>query len=125
HAARDPATQAPSPVIHRDVSPGNVLLAGNGDVKLSNFGFAKLAGSAKTEMSMETPKGTVGYMAPEQLLGDPITPRTDVYAGALLVRELLTGAPVFIHGDEPYVNYLESMAKPRLAPMLRVCPQLP
>jgi serine/threonine protein kinase len=125
HAARDSTTHEASPVIHRDVSPGNVLIAGNGDVKLSNFGFAKLAGSATTEMSMETPKGTVGYMAPEQLMGDPITMRTDVYVGALLVRELLIGAPVFMHGEEPYVNYLESMAKPSLAPMRGVCPELP
>ena len=125
HAACDPATHSASPVIHRDVSPGNVLIAGNADVKLSNFGFAKLEGSVITEMSMEIPKGTVGYMAPEQLLGDPITPRTDVYGGAILLRELLTGEPTFVHGDGPYVDYLQSMAKPALTPMASVRSGLP
>ena len=125
HAACNPATDSPSPVIHRDVSPGNILIAGNADVKLSNFGFAKLEGSMITEMSMEIPKGTVGYMAPEQLLGEPITPRTDVYGGAILLRELLTGEPTFVHGDGPYVDYLQSMAKPALTPMASVRSGLP
>jgi serine/threonine-protein kinase len=125
HAARDPVTRAQAPVIHRDVSPGNVLLGSDGEVKLSNFGFAKLVGTAPTELSMEIPKGTLGYMAPEQLLGEPVTLRTDVYAGALLVRELLAGDPAFVRGDEPYVEYLEAMAKPSLAPVSTVCARRP
>jgi serine/threonine-protein kinase len=125
HAARDPVTRQSSPVIHRDVSPGNVRIGCDGDVKLSNFGFAKLVGSAGTTTNLEAPKGTLGYMAPEQLLGAPISPRADVYAGALLVRELLTGEPAFVRGKEVYVDFLQAMASPSLAPIDAVCPDLP
>ena len=125
HAARDPVTHALSPIVHRDVSPGNVLIGKTGEVKLSNFGFAKLAGAATTDMSMQIPKGTLGYMAPEQLLGGAITPETDVYLGALLVRELLLGEPAFVRGDEPYVDYLQAMAEPSLTPIAVASPTLP
>jgi serine/threonine protein kinase len=125
HAAREPASGAFAPVIHRDVSPGNVRLGCDGEVKLANFGFAKLVGTAGTDTNLEAPKGTLGYMAPEQLLGGPVSPRADVYAGALLLRELLSGEPAFVRGKEVYVDYLQSMAKPSLAPIATVCPKLP
>ncbi len=119
HGARDP-------VIHRDVSPANVLVGRDGEVKLSNFGFAKLVGSSPaTDTNIEAPKGTVEYMAPEQLLGGPISPRTDVYAGALVLRELLSGTPAFVRGSDVYVDYLQAIARPSLAPVATVCPDLP
>ena len=111
------------PVIHRDVSPGNVRIGCDGEVKLSNFGFAKLVGAASaTTTNLESPKGTLGYMAPEQLLGGSISPRADVYVGALVVRELLTGEPAFVRGEEPYVDFLQAMARPSLAPIASACP---
>jgi serine/threonine protein kinase len=124
HTARSPVTHKISPVIHRDVNPASVLIAFTGEVKLSNFGFAKLEGTAATT-NLDLPKGTVGYMAPEQLLGEPVTPRTDVYAVALVVRELLTGEATFVLGSELYVDFLQTMARPRLSPMAEVCPLLP
>jgi hypothetical protein len=126
HGARDPATGALSPVIHRDVSPANVLVGRDGEVKLSNFGFAKLVGaSAATDTNIEAPKGTLEYMAPEQLLCGSISPRTDVYAAALVLRELLSGTPAFVRGSEVYVDYLQAIAKPSLAPVASVCAGLP
>lgn len=125
-AALSAAHGAHDPVIHRDVSPANVLIGRDGQVKLSNFGFAKLVGaSPATDTNIEAPKGTLEYMAPEQLLGGPISPRTDVYAGVLVLRELLSGVPAFVRGNDVYVDYLQAIARPSLAPVATVCPDLP
>ena len=75
-------------VVHRDVKPGNVLLASDGRTKLVDFGIAhSLAESAERLTMTGTVVGTMSAMAPEQLLGGPITPRTDLYGiGVVLLR---------------------------------------
>jgi serine/threonine-protein kinase len=83
-------------VVHRDIKPGNVLVAGVGTTKLVDFGIAKLldAGErveARTTAPMMTPK----YSSPEQLRGEPITTATDVYSLGALLYELLAGASPF------------------------------
>jgi hypothetical protein len=74
-------------VVHRDVTPRNVLLSWSGEVKLTDFGIAALAGDA-TERLLGTPQ----YMAPEQARGEPIDPRADIYAIGLVLREVISGA---------------------------------
>jgi serine/threonine-protein kinase len=116
HAARDPATGEFASVIHRDVTPKNVLVDWDGAVKLTDFGIAKLAGvSSDTRAGLL--KGTYGYMAPEQVLGDPTTVRTDVYAACLLLRELLLGRRTFVRRDMPELEFLQAMADPHLQPV--------
>ncbi len=73
-------------IVHRDVTPRNVLLSWSGEVKLTDFGIAALAGDATTKLV-----GTPAYMAPEQARGEPLDARADVYALGLVLRELLTG----------------------------------
>lgn len=83
-------------VVHRDVNPGNVLIERDGRARLVDFGIARLLDEAAERLTVAgTVAGTLGYMAPEQLAGGEITPRSDLYAlGAVLFRAL-TGRPPF------------------------------
>ena len=79
-------------VIHRDVKPGNVLLSTDGRTRLVDFGIAhSLAESAERLTVVGTVIGTLRAMAPEQLAGGPITPRTDLYGLGVVLHEALTG----------------------------------
>ncbi|MFP3941515.1 MAG: serine/threonine-protein kinase [Thermoanaerobaculia bacterium] len=89
-------------VVHRDVKPGNVLLTDAGRVKLTDFGIAFSAWEGGRESAGGSEEGEVlgtpEYMAPEQILGRPITLRTDVWALGVVVHEMLTGERPF-RGD--------------------------
>jgi serine/threonine protein kinase len=79
-------------IIHRDVTPSNILLSGDGDVKLTDFGIAK----APTQDSvMFKVKGKLGYMAPEQARGEPVDVRTDIFALGVVLYETLVGERLF------------------------------
>lgn len=83
-------------VIHRDVKPGNVLLADDGRVRLVDFGIARvLAESAERLTLTGTVVGTLSAMAPEQLAGAPVTPRTDLYGLGVVLYEALMGRPPY------------------------------
>lgn len=113
HGARDPETGEFAPVIHRDVNPSNVLIPWDGHVKLADFGIAKVAGvSSDTQAGFI--KGTYGYMAPEQVRGEPVTVRTDVYAATLLLWELLARRKAIQRGALPEMEVLRAMAEPSL-----------
>jgi eukaryotic-like serine/threonine-protein kinase len=86
-------------VVHRDVKPGNLLLAGDGTVRVADFGVASAAGLDSLTMT-GTVLGTAGYLAPEQARGEPTTPATDLYALAVVAFELLTGERPF-QADSP------------------------
>ena len=87
-------------VVHRDVKPGNVLLASDGRTRLVDFGIAhSLAESAERLTMTGTVVGTMSAMAPEQLLGGPITPRTDLYGIGVVLYEALTGRPPYPGGS--------------------------
>jgi eukaryotic-like serine/threonine-protein kinase len=116
HEARDPWTGEFVPVVHRDVNPNNVLVSWDGIVKLTDFGIARVTGVA-SDTRVGLLKGTYGYMAPEQVLGEAITPRTDVYSACLMLRELLLGRPAFTRRGRHELELMQEMAEPRLEPV--------
>jgi len=81
-------------IIHRDISPGNVLLSWRGDVKLTDFGIARAAERRhKTEAG--TLKGKYGYMSPEQVSGSEIDPRSDLFSVGILLAEMVMARRLF------------------------------
>jgi serine/threonine-protein kinase len=111
HAQKDDSGQ-PAPIVHRDVSPSNVLISFQGDVKLTDFGIAKMLGvSPATRLGLV--KGTLGCMAPEQARGEPVDERADVYALGVMMYEMLTGIPPYSRGDHMAVMYQHVQGKAR------------
>ena len=93
-------------VIHRDLKPGNAMITKQGQVKLLDFGLARLAkaGDATVTDSVSELKqtgGTLPYMAPEQLRGLPADERTDIYAAGSTIYEMITGRRPFPQQDTP------------------------
>ena len=85
-------------LVHRDVKPGNVLIDRSGHVYLTDFGITKQTGADSTETGSVV--GTLDYLAPEQIRGEPVDARTDCYALACVLYECLTGKPPFRRGTE-------------------------
>lgn len=83
-------------VVHRDVKPGNILISADGTVKLVDFGIARTMSDIETELTgADTIVGTVRYMSPEQTMGHPATPASDIYAAGVMLFEMLTGSAPF------------------------------
>ncbi|MBI4511444.1 MAG: protein kinase [Deltaproteobacteria bacterium] len=89
----------PLGIVHRDVSPSNVLLTFDGGVKVVDFGIAK-ARLRQTHTKVGTLKGKIAYMSPEQVKGDPVDRRSDVFAIGIILYELTTGTRLFHTDDE-------------------------
>ncbi len=87
-------------IVHRDISPHNVMLTRGGDVKIMDFGIAKAAARA-THTATGTIKGKLAYMAPEQALAEELDKRADQYAVGLTLWECLVGRRVFDGDSEP------------------------
>ena len=81
-------------VVHRDISPHNVLLSWEGSVKVSDFGLAK-ARAATSVTASDTIKGKPAYMSPEQANGEDLDGRSDLFAAGVVLWELLCGRPLF------------------------------
>jgi TPR repeat protein/tRNA A-37 threonylcarbamoyl transferase component Bud32 len=81
-------------VVHRDIKPGNIILLDGGGLKVADFGIAKLDTSELTQLGSVL--GTVSHMAPEQLTGEPVDRRSDLYSCGVILYQLLTGERPFV-----------------------------
>jgi serine/threonine-protein kinase len=111
-------------IVHRDIKPDNVLLTRSGQVKVCDFGIARLQRANQTRATGDgTTIGTALYMAPEQATHGHVDPRTDLYALGCVLHEMLTGQPPFT-GDDP-MHVLWQHVHDTPAPVTSQRPDLP
>src|SRR5207245_1457367 len=104
-------------LVHRDVSPQNVLISQEGDIKLCDFGIAKAASKASHTQAGAL-KGKLQYMSPEQAWGKTIDRRSDIFALATVLFEALTGRQLFVGENE--MSILEQVREARVSPPSKV-----
>ncbi len=112
-------------VVHRDVSPSNVLLSLHGEIKLGDLGIARSRMREKfpTTSLSERAKGKLGYLAPEQVRGGESDRRADIFSSGVVIAELLMGRPLFSGGSELAV--LLAIRDSKVHPFLEFAAQLP
>src|SRR5256885_2727730 len=121
HRKRDPSGRDLH-IVHRDVSPQNIILSYEGEVKLIDFGIAKAANKiTKTQAGIL--KGKFGYMSPEQVRGLALDRRSDIFAAGAVLSELCTGERAFTGNSD--FSVLEKVQQARVTPPSQVEPSIP
>lgn len=104
HDLNDPETGKPLGIVHRDISPPNILVSKRGEVKLADFGLAKAA-SQLENTDPGVVKGKFSYLSPEAARGEEVDHRADIFAVGILLYEMLTGKRLF-DGETDYATVL-------------------
>jgi serine/threonine-protein kinase len=112
HRKRD-SRGRPLQIVHRDVSPQNVLVSFDGEVKIVDFGIAKAAMRSQNTAAGVI-KGKYYYMSPEQASGDPIDLRTDIFSAGILLYEMIVGQMLYL--EEDLDKLLEIVRRASIAP---------
>jgi serine/threonine protein kinase len=111
-------------IVHRDVKPANVVVSASGHVKLTDFGVAYVPASTMTQTG--TMIGSPRYMSPEQVLGLPIDPRSDIFSLGVVLYEMLAGRAPFVHPEDstifPLINRIAAEPHP---PITQLDPSIP
>jgi serine/threonine-protein kinase len=102
-------------VIHRDIKPGNIMLNGRGEVKVTDFGIARVTTTAETVAQTAAILGTASYLSPEQAQGLPVDGRSDIYSLGCVLFEMVTGRPPFL-GDSPVAVASKQVLEQPIAP---------
>jgi len=121
HSLRDSKGE-PYNIVHRDISPQNILVTFEGGVKVIDFGVAKAAGRAQHTRTGAL-KGKYSYMSPEQVAGSEVDGRSDIFALGIVLHELLTGRRLFKADSD--VQTLARVRECNVPPPSRLNPQLP
>jgi serine/threonine-protein kinase len=121
HEARD-ERGVPLSIVHRDVTPQNILVGVDGVARLLDFGVAKAAGRAQTTQDGQI-KGKLAYMAPEQLMSAGVTRETDLYAASVVFWEMLAGERLF--SGESELDVVAKLLQRRIEPPSRFSPGVP
>jgi hypothetical protein len=109
-------------IVHRDIKPQNVLLTATGDAKVTDFGIAR-ATSATTISQRSVVLGTASYMSPEQAMGEPATPKSDLYSLGVVLYEMLSGELPYT-AENPVAVSMKHVNEP-LCPPKELNPQIP
>ncbi len=120
HAAHEAHNEHGEPlgIVHRDVSPQNVLVGSDGQARVLDFGVAKATGRVQTTREGQL-KGKLSYMAPEQLRSETLTRKTDIYAASVVLWEALTCERLFA-GDNEGAVVTKVLQSPVTAPSMRL-----
>jgi serine/threonine-protein kinase len=121
HEARD-ERGVPLNIVHRDVTPQNVLVGVDGVARLLDFGVAKAAGRAQTTQDGQI-KGKLAYMAPEQLMSAGVTRETDLYAASVVLWEMLVGERLFSGDNE--LDVVAKLLQRNVEPPSKLVPSVP
>lgn len=122
HRKRD-MTGEPLNIVHRDISPQNVLISFAGEVKIVDFGIAKAAMRSGEATEVGVIKGKYYYMSPEQAWGDPVDGRSDIFSTGIVLYELLTGEMLYQQDNLP--KLLDAVRKADIEPPSRRRPDVP
>ncbi len=114
HRIVDPGTGAPLRIIHRDVSPDNILIGVSGEVKITDFGIAHGRGR-RTKTMHGVIKGKSGYMSPEQANAHPLDWRSDLFSLGVVFHEMLTRQPLY-SADAEFMAMQRIAREPAPAP---------
>jgi len=122
HELRNASGQ-PLGLVHRDVSPANIMVSFDGVVKLCDFGIAKAAALGDQLTNPGQVKGKYAYMSPEQTIAAPLDGRSDVFSLAIVMWELLTGKTIVGRGDA--VEAMRAIRDGKLPPISQAAPHTP
>ena len=124
HAAHEATDEGGNPldIVHRDVSPQNVLVGADGCARVLDFGIAKATGRATQVTREGQVKGKFAYMAPEQVTNVGVTRQSDVFAASIVLWEALTGTRLFTGDSEPAV--LARVLSAPIVPPSKVAPEV-